>query len=1049
MKHLYLKVLLFLLVATTSYSQVNTSSGAWTPIGDVNLTTVYDDADNGDGIGDGATVVDGQSAVSGLGAAYTFGGTMQLGEAITISTFTYNRNSSYVNFKIELFNKTDNKVLKTSSEIKIDGNDVTPIYTILSYTAVSNDVGDELQARYIRTGTSASANNTARDFTIDNLKLLDIVTIGGPCPFTVIPDLSLTPSNATIEVEINAAVNRFSDVYLGTSYSGTLTAADASYAALGVTVNSGTISSTIPITNFSQVEFLKRYAQYLKFNPSDMAVREKANNIVWLTSQYFCNGTLALNSQMYDYQKFARPASLLKDFLDPNVKNLFAYTLHEHSVGFEHFWAPTYNASYQIANGAINTDLIHNISDAMLAYSLWQNTPDERYRYMRAYKRYIDRFFSYTAGTTDGIKVDGTGFHHWVAYNNYMYAYSAAATLLTYLSGTSFQVEKANYQVFRNAFYTQFIQANDDGVQAFSTAGRNPQNRTRPIGQSALKTIAISGGEILGLSTADPILAGIYNRIYGVDAAFNYSTVTPFTEGFFQFNHAMAGAFRKGDWVVFNKGFSNNMWGSETYISQNRYGRYQSYGAQEVMYSGDKLTGNGYDDKTWDWNFNPGTTVIKLPWENLHAERGRIDEEQQKRFVGALNLKNKNSELLTNNHGDYGMFAMDFQEKTGQGFSVTHASENHNNTFTFKKSNFYFDDIIVCLGSGITNNDTSNETVTTLFQRLDNKGIGVNVNGTNQTATGLITYSGASNNWLLSNYGTGFYLVSGNGELVVKKEVQKTPNQDQIWSGSVPAGNSTATYYTGYINHGKNPSNKNYEYILKPKSNATEMQALNTAIQSANKPYTVHQKNANAHIVEHIAKNIWGYSFFNSATNLSYDKVKDVDASCLVMTEFNNSNKTLLVSIDNPDIGFNSKEPFTPAIQVTREVTLKGEWALSASYAGVQILSSNTTETVIEFTLVDGLAKEVLLNSGTLSVEAFDKFPITIYPNPTSTILNMDVSNATIQIKMVRLFDVFGKTIYTQNSTKPINIGHFSKGLYFLSLETSTGELITKKIIIN
>ena len=227
------------------------------------------------------------------------------------------------------------------------------------------------------------------------------------------------------------------------------------------------------------------------------------------------------------------------------------------------------------------------------------------------------------------------------------------------------------------------------------------------------------------------------------------------------------------------------------------------------------------------------------------------------------------------------------------------------------------------------------------------------------------------------------------------------------------------------------------------------MQALNTAIQSANKPYTVHQKNANAHIVEHIAKNIWGYTFFFFSTNLSYDKVKDVDASCLVMTEFNNSNKTLLVSIDNPDIGFNSKEPFTPAIQVTREVTLKGEWALSASYAGVQILSSNTTETVIEFTLVDGLAKEVLLNSGTLSVEAFDKFPITIYPNPTSTILNMDVSNATIQIKMVRLFDVFGKTIYTQNSTKPINIGHFSKGLYFLSLETSTGELITKKIIIN
>ncbi|MDO5980171.1 polysaccharide lyase family 8 super-sandwich domain-containing protein [Flavivirga spongiicola] len=1037
MMHTKTYTILLLLVVNMAFSQVNSSSGIWTPIGDVNLSSVFDDANNGDGIGDGATSVDGQSVATGQGAAYTFGGSMQLGESITISTYTYNRNSSYVNFRIQLYNNTDNTLLKTLSIITHLGNNTTPKNTVLNYTAVASDVGDVLQARYIRTDDG----NTSRNFAIDNIFLV------GPCPFTVTPDLPLIPSNATIESEINSAVIKFSDSYLGTSppSAGQLSSAESNYAALNINVSGGTITGN-PISSFSTASFLKTFAKHLKFNPGDTNIQTKANNTVWWISKQFCSGDLALDSQMYAYEDFARPTSLLENFLDPIVKDLFAYTLYKHSVEFEHFWEPTYDASYQEIYGAINTDLIYNISDVMLAYSLWHDTADERYRYMRGFKRYLDRFFSYTVGTTDGIKVDGTGFHHWTAYNNYMYAYSTAASLLSYLSGTGFQVDQANYEVFRNAFYTQFIQANDAGVQALSTSGRNPQTRTRPFSQSALKKIAIAGGDILGLSTADPVFAGIYNRIYGVDAEFNYSTIAPFEEGFFQFNHASAGAFRKDNWVIFNKGFSNNMWGSEIYTSQNRYGRYQSYGAQEVIYSGNKDAGNGYDVNTWDWNYNPGTTVIRLPWANLHAERGRLDEVQQERFVGALNLKNKNSEVLSSNHGDYGMFAMNFQQKEGQGFGVTHASENHNNTFTFKKSNFYFDDIIVCLGSGITNDDTSNETITTLFQRLDNSGNSVNVNGTNQSSTGAVTYSGIINNWLLSNYGTGFYLVSGNDDLVVKKELQQTPNQNQIWPVDF-SSNPTDTYYVGYINHGSSPSNKNYEYILKPNSNIAEMQALDTGIQNTNKPYTVHQQDNNAHIVEHISKNIWSYAFFNSATNLSYDYVTDVDASCLVMTEYNEGNKTLLLSITDPDIGFNSRA-YTPSIQSIKRLVLQGEWDLSTLYPGVQIVSANATETVIEFMLVDGLAKEVLLNSATLSSQEFVKSPVKIYPNPTNSVLNIGISDASVQTKNVQLIDISGKIIYNNKSKKPIRVNDFAKGLYFLRITTKENNKIVKKVIV-
>ena len=499
------------------------------------------------------------------------------------------------------------------------------------------------------------------------------------------------------------------------------------------------------------------------------------------------------------------------------------------------------------------------------------------------------------------------------------------------------------------------------------------------------------------------------------------------------------------------------MWGTEAYINQNRYGRYQSYGAIEVIYPGDKTIGNGQDltintsSSAWDWNFNPGTTVIKLPWSDLHAEKGRIDELQQKRFVGSLSLKNKNSELLNKIHGTFGMFAMDFKEATGQGFSTVYGPEKHNNTFQFKKSNFFFDDIIVCLGSDITNSNAgTNETVTTLFQRMDNKGISVNANGTQQTS-GTVTYSSASaNNYFVDNYGTGFYLVSNNDNIVIKKEAQQTPNQNQTWTSSLTLSaptNPIVDYWTGYINHGANPTNKGYEYVLKPNSNSSEMQALDLAVQSSSKPYAVRQKNATAHIVEHIAKKIWGYAFFNAASNLTYNFVNEVNGSCLLMTQFDQANGSLLLSIDNPDIGFKSKLN-DPSIQVTRDVTLLGEWSLGNSYPGVEMISSNTTNTVIRFTLVDGLAKEIVLTNAILSTQEFDKSGITIYPNPAKDIVSINGTESN-NVKTATIISMLGQQIKTVDKPgNQINVSNLQDGIYFLKLQLDDNRTVTKKLII-
>lgn len=1042
MKQNYPLALLFILISSVSFSQVLTT-GNWKTIGNTKLSVVKDDANNGDGANDGAIYVDGKDTATPQGVSFTFDGTMTFGETINIETVTYNRNASYVRFTVGLYNVTSNVQLALSSEVDIANASSSAVSTILNYTAKASDVGDKLEVRYYRT----SKFDGYRNFVIDNLKLNGnyiSISLATTCPFTLTPDLDLLPSNSTIESEINTAVDRFSDAYLGTSApsASALTLANNNYAALNISVSGGVISGDV-ISRFNELDFLKTYAQHLKFNPEDTNIKTKANNTVWLAGKQFCSGTLARNNQMYEYAKFARPASLLLDFLDADVQALFEYTLYEHSVQFKHFWEASFDSAYQEVNGAINTDLIYNISDAMLAYSLWFDTADERYRYMRAYKRYIERFFTHTSGTNDGLKPDGSGFHHWTAYNNYMYAYNTAASLLSYLDGTNFQVEQSNYEVFRDAFYAQFMQANDTGVQGLATAGRNPQSRMRSISQSALKTLAIAGGNILGLGTADPILAGLYNRIYGVDGDFNYSTVAPFEEGFFQFNHASAGAFRKNGWVAFTKGFTDNMWGAETYTNRNRYGRYQSYGTLEIIYNGDRKTGNGYAVDTWNWNYNPGTTVIRLPWANLHAERGRIDEMQQKRFVGTLNLKNKNSDLLTNNHGYYGLFAMDFKELEGQGFSTVHSGENHNATFTFKKSNFFFDDMIVCLASGINNDDTSNQTITTLYQRLDNSGT-PNVNGATQSSSGEITFYGASNNWLLSNYNTGFYILNGSGDLKVKKDIPQTPSYDQIWPNDTSLSGSD-TYYTGYIDHGTSPTNAEYEYILKPGSSVSEMQALHTTIQGGNKPYAVHQKDASAHIVEHISKQIFGYALFGSVSGLTYGKVKAVNASCLLMTNYENTSKKLQLSIVEPDLGFASRS-YTSSITKVKNVTIYGEWVLDDTYPGVQIVSSNGTETVVEFTLVDGLSKEILLKDpNTLSVTSEILEGVYIYPNPASNVITIKSQET---LSSVRVYNILGREIdlFYKNSlaNKTINVSNYSKGIYFIKVEINGNEKTIK-----
>jgi len=85
---------------------------------------------------------------------------------------------------------------------------------------------------------------------------------------------------------------------------------------------------------------------------------------------------------------------------------------------------------------------------------------------------------------------------------------------------------------------------------------------------------------------------------------------------------------------------------------------------------------------------------------------------------------------------------------------------------------------------------------------------------------------------------------------------------------------------------------------------------------------------------------------------------------------------------------------------------------------------------------------------GTLGIDDEELSSIKIYPNPTSSIVNIKLSNGNLITKAV-LFDINGKQVFTIiNHLEQIDLSNFQNGIYLLQLETEKGS-ISKKIIKN
>lgn len=307
---------------------------------------------------------------------------------------------------------------------------------------------------------------------------------------------------------------------------------------------------------------------------------------------------------------------------------------------------------------------------------------------------------------------------------------------------------------------------------------------------------------------------------------------------------------------------------AHTYQYENGRGWYTAEGAT-YLYSADPF---GYGDGYW-------ATVNTHRLPGITVDAGLLRADQSGYSWNPLTYSSK-SWVGGASDGEYGVAGME-QDAWGA-------------TLTSKKSWFFFDDEVVCLGAGI--NSTDNRPVHTIVEnRKLNKGSSnaFVVNGVSQAAKAdsqTVVYSGAK--WMhLSGAVPGAdigYFFPGDVTVKTLRE-----GRSGRWSGvnrfGYPPGDPVVTnhFQQLWFDHGSNPANATYAYVLLPTKAPNGVAAYARAPQ-----ITVLQNSPLAQAVKEKRVNCIGANFW-----------KDTLASITVdgKNDFLTCNKTAAVLLRQTD----------------------------------------------------------------------------------------------------------------------------------------------------
>jgi len=312
----------------------------------------------------------------------------------------------------------------------------------------------------------------------------------------------------------------------------------------------------------------------------------------------------------------------------------------------------------------------------------------------------------------------------------------------------------------------------------------------------------------------------------------------------------------------------------ESINGENLHGWFTGDG-MTILYNADL---NQYGDNYWntiDPYRLPGvtadTTANKLPADAGNSTGPRAQGESTLsayNWVGGATL------------GNYGAAGMQLD-----GWNVT---------LTAKKSWFMFDNEIVCLGAGITSTDSRPiETIVDNRQLLFTGGNTFTVNGTGKPATLGWTETMTNVNWAhlagnVTGSDVGYYFPQPATLNAVREARTGT------WSDINTGGSTTAVtrnYLRFGFNHGSNPTNATYQYVVLPGRNARRVSQY-----AAQPQVTVLENDGNIQAATETALGVTAANFWNDGAQTVGGITVNKKASALVQ----NDGSFLDLSISDP-----------------------------------------------------------------------------------------------------------------------------------------------------
>jgi hyaluronate lyase len=260
-----------------------------------------------------------------------------------------------------------------------------------------------------------------------------------------------------------------------------------------------------------------------------------------------------------------------------------------------------------------------------------------------------------------------------------------------------------------------------------------------------------------------------------------------------------------------------------------------------------------------------------------------------------------------------------------------------------KKSWFYFDDEVVALGAGITAagqtgsgwNGQPKRVETIIDNRKISSGQALTVDGTTVASTPGLEQSFADPAWahLSGTEGQVGYVMPGTAPLAVLRESRTGKWSDiNITGPTTPRSN---TFMELYVNHGTNPTDQRYSYVVLPNATSSQTQAYSTTPE-----ITVLANNNDISAVKETTLNIVGANFWTDTT-----KTLNVGGAAFLVS---NKKAQIMTEESGPGISVTVADP-TQANTGTIAVEIKRS-ATSTAFSTPDITITQLTPT-IKFTV--------------------------------------------------------------------------------------------------